>query len=189
MLIGLAGLTCSGKEDILSILINKYKNYILIDSSKIYTLLLKDPLCIAELTMNFNKLINKNQKITKETLNNIIMSGSKDAKELNNLLLRYTNKIIKNIKNTESDSKLIIINVTSLTDFDLINICDKVIISIASDSIRAQRLSERINIPYDMALNRISIQRPIAANLQNSIYISTDNKINKESIFNFINYN
>lgn len=187
MLIGLVGLTCSGKEDILSILTNKYKNYILIDSCQIYTLLLKDPLCIAELTMNFNKLINKNQKITKETLNNIIMSGSGNAAKLNNLLLRYTNKIIQNIKNTKSDSKFIIINVTSLTDFDLINICDKVIISTASDSIRAQRLSKRINIPYDVALNRVSNQRSIDANLQKSIYISTDNKIDEESIFDFIN--
>lgn len=191
MLIGVTGLTNSGKEQILDLLKSEYEDYIVINTTKLYSLLIKDALYTAELIAKFGKdIVDKNKKVTRETINRIAMKGNGSATKLNELTSRYGIKIIHNIENQQQNEIPIIIDVASLLDFGFADICDKVVISTARKEIRAKRLSEKTNISYESALERLSIQRTLEYDKDNCIYVITEgnamNNATKKIIIDFI---
>lgn len=190
MLIGIIGLTDSGKDEVLQIITTANKNTTIINTNKIYSLLFSNPLYINELRKTFGQIIlNKDKTISRDSLNLIVLRGSENSRKLHEIMARYGIKIIQDIQSQHSTQTDIIIDIGLLLNFGLSEICDKIIIPTATKETRAKRLAERAKISYEDALKRVSIQRELTYNNNNCMYITTDNCIDdgiKQELFNFI---
>ena len=114
---------------------------------------------LLEIEKEFGKeYILPNGELDRKKLGALVFSDSDKLNILNQITHKY---IIKEIKKRidESLSGLKVIDAAVLFESGLADICNRTVCVLADKEIRAKRISERDNLTYDAAQNRINAQQ------------------------------
>lgn len=186
MVIGVTGNSGSGKSEISKILSNKI-NAKIIDADKVvkelYTLGQEYYNKILELFGN--KVLEKNNKLNRNKIAEIIYNNESEREKLNNLTYKYVvDEIKKRVKKEKNIN--IIIDAPLLFESKLDEICDITVAVLAEKSLKINRICTRDNIEQKIAISRLAIQKEDSYYQKKADYIVTNNgkkdEINLEEI-------
>ena len=186
MVIGVTGNSGSGKSEISKILSNKI-NAKIIDADKVgkelYTPGQEYYNKILELFGN--KVLEKNNKLNRNKIAEIIYNNESEREKLNNLTYKYVvDEIKKRIKKEKNIN--IIIDAPLLFESKLDEICDITVAVLAEKSLKINRICTRDNIEQKIAISRLAIQKEDSYYQKKADYIVTNNgkkdEINLEEI-------
>lgn len=186
MVIGVTGNSGSGKSEISKILSNKI-NAKIIDADKVvkelYTPGREYYNKILELFGN--KILEKNNKLNRNKIAEIIYNNESEREKLNNLTYKYVvDEIKKRVKKEKNIN--IIIDAPLLFESKLDEICDITVAVLAEKSLKINRICTRDNIEQKIAISRLAIQKEDSYYQKKADYIVTNNgkkdEINLEEI-------
>lgn len=186
MVIGVTGNSGSGKSEISKILSNKI-NAKIIDADKVvkelYTPGREYYNKILELFGN--KILEKNNKLNRNKIAEIIYNNESEREKLNNLTYKYVvDEIKKRVKKEKNIN--IIIDAPLLFESKLDEICDITVAVLAEKSLKTNRICTRDNIEQKIAISRLAIQKEDSYYQKKADYIVTNNgkkdEINLEEI-------
>ncbi len=161
-IIGITGSSGSGKTTLCAIL-NKRKNIKIIDADKVSReLVVPGNEYLKAIEDAFGKdILLEDGNLNRKKLANKIYSDDTARKTLNALTFRYVleeiNKRIKEINQDEIDYA--IIDAPLLFEANLDQACDKVIVLVADEDLKIERICSRDNIDKEMAKKRLKIQK------------------------------
>lgn len=186
MVIGVTGNSGSGKSEISKILSNKI-NAKIIDADKVvkelYTPGREYYNKILELFGN--KILEKNNKLNRSKIAEIIYNNESEREKLNNLTYKYVVDEIKKMVKKENNNN-IIIDAPLLFESKLDEICDITVAVLAEKSLKINRICTRDNIEQKIAISRLAIQKEDSYYQKKADYIVTNNgkkdEINLEEI-------
>ena len=161
-IIGITGSSGSGKTTLCAIL-NKRKNIKIIDADKVSReLVVPGNEYLKAIEDAFGKdILLEDGNLNRKKLANKIYSDDTARKTLNALTFRYVleeiNKRIKEINQDEIDYA--IIDAPLLFEANLDQACDKVIVLVADEDLKIERICSRDNIDKETAKKRLKIQK------------------------------
>ena len=186
MVIGVTGNSGSGKSEISKILSNKI-NAKIIDADKVVKELYTpgQEYYNKILELFGNKVLEKNNKLNRNKIAEIIYNNEIEREKLNNLTYKYVvDEIKKRIKKEKNIN--IIIDAPLLFESKLDEICDITVAVLAEKSLKINRICTRDNIEQKIAISRLAIQKEDSYYQKKADYIVTNNgkkdEINLEEI-------
>ncbi len=186
MVIGVTGNSGSGKSEISKILSNKI-NAKIIDADKVVKELYTpgQEYYNKILELFGNKVLEKNNKLNRNKIAEIIYNNESEREKLNNLTYKYVvDEIKKRIKKEKNIN--IIIDAPLLFESKLDEICDITVAVLAEKSLKINRICTRDNIEQKIAISRLAIQKEDSYYQKKADYIVTNNgkkdEINLEEI-------
>lgn len=186
MVIGVTGNSGSGKSEISKILSNKI-NAKIIDADKVVKELYTpgQEYYNKILELFGNKVLEKNNKLNRNKIAEIIYNNESEREKLNNLTYKYVvDEIKKRIKKEKNIN--IIIDAPLLFESKLDEICDITVAVLAKKSLKINRICTRDNIEQKIAISRLAIQKEDSYYQKKADYIVTNNgkkdEINLEEI-------
>lgn len=186
MVIGITGNSGSGKSEISKILSNKI-NAIIIDADKVVKELYTpgQEYYNKILELFGNKVLEKNNKLNRNKIAEIIYNNESEREKLNNLTYKYVvDEIKKRVKKEKNIN--IIIDAPLLFESKLDEICDITVAVLAEKSLKINRICTRDNIEQKIAISRLAIQKEDSYYQKKADYIVTNNgkkdEINLEEI-------
>ena len=161
-IIGITGSSGSGKTTLSSIL-SKRENIKIIDADKVSKELVipgNDYLNAIEGAFG-KEILLEDGNLNRKKLADIIYSDEEARKTLNSLTFKYVleeiNRRIRNINQDEID--YVIIDAPLLFEADLDQACDKVVVLIADEDLKIERICDRDHIDAETAKKRLKIQK------------------------------
>ena len=185
MVIGVTGNSGSGKSEISKILSNKI-NAKIIDADKVVKELYTpgQEYYNKILELFGNKVLEKNNKLNRNKIAEIIYNNESEREKLNNLTYKYVVEIKKRVKKEKNIN--IIIDAPLLFESKLDEICDITVAVLAEKSLKINRICTRDNIEPKIAISRLAIQKEDSYYQKKADYIVTNNgkkdEINLEEI-------
>ena len=186
MVIGVTGNSGSGKSEISKILSNKI-NAKIIDADKVVKELYTpgQEYYNKILELFGNKVLEKNNKLNRNKIAEIIYNNESEREKLNNLTYTYVvDEIKKRVKKEKNIN--IIIDAPLLFESKLDEICDITVAVLAEKSLKINRICTRDNIEQKIAISRLAIQKEDSYYQKKADYIVTNNgkkdEINLEEI-------
>ena len=186
MVIGVTGNSGSGKSEISKILSNKI-NAKIIDADKVVKeLYIPGQEYYNKILELFgNKVLEKNNKLNRNKIAEIIYNNESEREKLNNLTYKYVvDEIKKRVKKEKNIN--IIIDAPLLFESKLDEICDITVAVLAEKSLKINRICTRDNIEQKIAISRLAIQKEDSYYQKKADYIVTNNgkkdEINLEEI-------
>lgn len=186
MVIGVTGNSGSGKSEISKILSNKI-NAKIIDADKVVKELYTPghEYYNKILELFGNKVLEKNNKLNRNKIAEIIYNNESQREKLNNLTYKYVvDEIKKRVKKEKNIN--IIIDAPLLFESKLDEICDITVAVLAEKSLKINRICTRDNIEQKIAISRLAIQKEDSYYQKKADYIVTNNgkkdEINLEEI-------
>ena len=186
MVIGVTGNSGSGKSEISKILSNKI-NAKIIDADKVVKELYTpgQEYYNKILELFGNKVLEKNNKLNRNKIAEIIYNNEREREKLNNLTYKYVvDEIKKRVKKEKNIN--IIIDAPLLFESKLDEICDITVAVLAEKSLKINRICTRDNIEPKIAISRLAIQKEDSYYQKKADYIVTNNgkkdEINLEEI-------
>ena len=186
MVIGVTGNSGSGKSEISKILSNKI-NAKIIDADKVVKELYtpEQEYYKKILKLFGNKVLEKNNKLNRNKIAEIIYNNESEREKLNNLTYKYiVDEIKKRVKKEKNIN--IIIDAPLLFESKLDEICDITVAVLAEKSLKINRICTRDNIEQKIAISRLAIQKEDSYYQKKADYIVTNNgkkdEINLEEI-------
>ena len=186
MVIGVTGNSGSGKSEISKILSNKI-NAKIIDADKVVKELYTpgQEYYNKILELFGNKVLEKNNKLNRNKIAEIIYNNESEREKLNNLTYIYVvDEIKKRVKKEKNIN--IIIDAPLLFESKLDEICDITVAVLAEKSLKINRICTRDNIEQKIAISRLAIQKEDSYYQKKADYIVTNNgkkdEINLEEI-------
>ena len=186
MVIGVTGNSGSGKSEISKILSNKI-NAKIIDADKVVKELYTpgQEYYNKILELFGNKVLEKNNKLNRNKIAEIIYNNESEREKLNNLTHKYVvDEIKKRVKKEKNIN--IIIDAPLLFESKLDEICDITVAVLAEKSLKINRICTRDNIEQKIAISRLAIQKEDSYYQKKADYIVTNNgkkdEINLEEI-------
>ena len=186
MVIGVTGNSGSGKSEISKILSNKI-NAKIIDADKVVKELYTpgQEYYNKILELFGNKVLEKNNKLNRNKIEEIIYNNESESEKLNNLTYKYVvDEIKKRVKKEKNIN--IIIDAPLLFESKLDEICDITVAVLAEKSLKINRICTRDNIEQKIAISRLAIQKEDSYYQKKADYIVTNNgkkdEINLEEI-------
>ena len=186
MVIGVTGNSGSGKSEISKILSNKI-NAKIIDADKVVKELYTpgQEYYNKILELFGNKVLEKNNKLNRNKIAEIIYKNESEREKLNNLTYKYVvDEIKKRVKKEKNIN--IIIDAPLLFESKLDEICDITVAVLAEKSLKINRICTRDNIEQKIAISRLAIQKEDSYYQKKADYIVTNNgkkdEINLEEI-------
>lgn len=186
MVIGVTGNSGSGKSEISKILSNKI-NAKIIDADKVVKELYTpgQEYYNKILELFGNKVLEKNNKLNRNKIAEIIYNNESEREKLNNLTYKYVVDEIKKMVKKENNNN-IIIDAPLLFESKLDEICDITVAVLAEKSLKINRICTRDNIEQKIAISRLAIQKEDSYYQKKADYIVTNNgkkdEINLEEI-------
>lgn len=186
MVIGVTGNSGSGKSEISKILSNKI-NAKIIDADKVVKELYTPghEYYNKILELFGNKVLEKNNKLNRSKIAEIIYNNESEREKLNNLTYKYVVDEIKKMVKKENNNN-IIIDAPLLFESKLDEICDITVAVLAEKSLKINRICTRDNIEQKIAISRLAIQKEDSYYQKKADYIVTNNgkkdEINLEEI-------
>lgn len=186
MVIGVTGNSGSGKSEISKILSNKI-NAKIIDADKVVKELYTpgQEYYNKILELFGNKVLEKNNKLNRNKIAEIIYNNESEREKLNNLTYKYVDDEIKKRVKKEKNIN-IIIDAPLLFESKLDEICDITVAVLAEKSLKINRICTRDNIEPKIAISRLAIQKEDSYYQKKADYIVTNNgkkdEINLEEI-------
>ena len=160
-IIGITGSSGSGKTTLCAIL-NKRKNIKIIDADKVSReLVVPGNEYLKAIEDAFGKdILLEDGNLNRKKLANKIYSDDTARKTLNALTFRYVlEEINKRIKEINQDEiEYAIIDAPLLFEANLDQACDKVIVLVADEDLKIERICSRDNIDKETAKKRLKIQ-------------------------------
>ncbi len=161
-IIGITGSSGSGKTTLCAIL-NKRKNIKIIDADKVSReLVVPGNEYLKAIEDAFGKdILLEDGNLNRKKLANKIYSDDTARKTLNALTFRYVlEEINKRIKEINQDEiEYAIIDAPLLFEANLDQACDKVIVLVADEDLKIERICSRDNIDKETAKKRLKIQK------------------------------
>ena len=186
MVIGVTGNSGSGKSEISKILSNKI-NAKIIDADKVVKELYTpgQEYYNKILELFGKKVLEKNNKLNRNKIAEIIYNNESEREKLNNLTYKYVvDEIKKRVKKEKNIN--IIIDAPLLFESKLDEICDITVAVLAEKSLKINRICTRDNIEQKIAISRLAIQKEDSYYQKKADYIVTNNgkkdEINLEEI-------
>ena len=186
MVIGVTVNSGSGKSEISKILSNKI-NAKIIDADKVVKELYTpgQEYYNKILELFGNKVLEKNNKLNRNKIAEIIYNNESEREKLNNLTYKYVvDEIKKRVKKEKNIN--IIIDAPLLFESKLDEICDITVAVLAEKSLKINRICTRDNIEQKIAISRLAIQKEDSYYQKKADYIVTNNgkkdEINLEEI-------
>ena len=186
MVIGVTGNSGSGKSEISKILSNKI-NAKIIDADKVVKELYTpgQEYYNKILELFGNKVLEKNNKLNRNKIAEIIYNNESEREKLNNLTYKYVvDEIKKRVKKEKNIN--IIIDAPLLFESKLDEICDITVAVLAEKSLKINIICTRDNIEQKIAISRLAIQKEDSYYQKKADYIVTNNgkkdEINLEEI-------
>lgn len=186
MVIGVTGNSGSGKSEISKILSNII-NAIIIDADKVVKELYTpgQEYYNKILELFGNKILEKDNKLNRNKIAEIIYNSESEREKLNNLTYKYVvNEIKKRVKKEKNSN--IIIDAPLLFESKLDKICDITVAVLAEKNLKINRICARDNIEKETAISRLAIQKEDLYYQEKADYIVTNNgkkdEINLEEI-------
>ena len=132
-----------------------------------------------------NKVLEKNNKLNRNKIAEIIYNNESEREKLNNLTYKYVvDEIKKRVKKEKNIN--IIIDAPLLFESKLDEICDITVAVLAEKSLKINRICTRDNIEQKIAISRLAIQKEDSYYQKKADYIVTNNgkkdEINLEEI-------
>ena len=186
MVIGITGNSGSGKSEISKLLSNKI-NAKIVDADKVVKELYEPGQDYYNKILNLfgKKILDKDNKLNKKKIAEIIYHNENERKKLNNLTYKYVVDEIKTIIKKENNHHLII-DAPLLFESGLDKICDITVAVLANERLKLNRICSRDNIDRSLATARLSIQAKDSYYLKKADYIiknnGSKNEINLEEI-------
>lgn len=186
MVIGVTGNSGSGKSEISKILSNKI-NAKIIDADKVVKELYTPghEYYNKILELFGNKILEKNNKLNRSKIAEIIYNNESEREKLNNLTYKYVVDEIKKMVKKENNNN-IIIDAPLLFESKLDEICDITVAVLAEKSLKINRICTRDKIEQKIAISRLAIQKEDSYYQKKADYIVTNNgkkdEINLEEI-------
>ena len=175
MVIGVTGNSGSGKSEISKILSNKI-NAKIIDADKVVKELYTpgQEYYNKILELFGNKVLEKNNKLNRNKIAEIIYNNESEREKLNNLTYKYVvDEIKKRVKKEKNIN--IIIDAPLLFESKLDEICDITVAVLAEKSLKINRICTRDNIEQKIAISRLAIQKEDSYYQKKADYIVTNN--------------
>ena len=161
-IIGITGSSGSGKTTLCAIL-NKRKNIKIIDADKVSReLVVPGNEYLKAIEDAFGKdILLEDGNLNRKKRANKIYSDDNDRKTLKALTFRYVlEEINKRIKEINQDEiEYAIIDAPLLFEANLDQACDKVIVLVADEDLKIERICSRDNIDKETAKKRLKIQK------------------------------
>ena len=186
MVIGVTGNSGSGKSEISKILSNKINAKIIYADKVVKELYTPGQEYYNKILELFgNKVLEKNNKLNRNKIAEIIYNNESEREKLNNLTYKYVvDEIKKRIKKEKNIN--IIIDAPLLFESKLDEICDITVAVLAEKSLKINRICTRDNIEQKIAISRLAIQKEDSYYQKKADYIVTNNgkkdEINLEEI-------
>ena len=186
MVIGITGNSGSGKSEISKLLSNKI-NAKIVDADKVVKELYEPGQDYYNKILNLfgKKILDKDNKLNKKKIAEIIYHNENERKKLNNLTYKYVVDEIKTRIKKENNHHLII-DAPLLFESGLDKICDITVAVLANERLKLNRICSRDNIDISLATARLSIQAKDSYYLKKADYIiknnGSKNEINLEEI-------
>lgn len=157
MIIGLTGGIASGKTTISEHL--KEKNFLIYDADKIAKEILNETEVVKQMRLHFGDLIfNVDNSINKEILKNLVFSDEEKRKILNDIIHPKVYKYFDNIRKNKKSNDIIFFDIPLLYESGLDKLCDKVILVVADEEKKIERIIKRDKISKELAQKIISSQ-------------------------------
>jgi dephospho-CoA kinase len=123
------------------------------------------------------QILSSQDKISREKLGEIVFNDKQKLNELEKLIHPWVTKAIKK-RAQKTSAPLVIIEAIKLFESDLIDLCDTIWVSHASEEHQLRRLQKNRHLSHEQALERISAQ-----SLQSEKILKADAVINTEGTF------
>ena len=175
MILGITGNSGSGKSYISDIIV-RY-GYKKIDMDKVaHSIYDTRSDCLDEIRENFGDGVFDGDKLMRKSLGEIVFKDAKKLELLNNITHKY---IIEKVKEEMKDNENILLDAPVLIDTVFENLCEKIILVTSDLDTKIKRITERDNISYQYAMNRISSQ-PKEEYLSTRCHYIVDNSQGKD---------
>ncbi len=156
IIIGITGGIASGKSAVADFFINK--GVPVINADKIGHEILRIESIKNQIISCFGDSILKDGDIDRKKLGKIVFQDKQKLHELNTIVHpSLINEILKRID--ENSDPMLAIDAALLLQWNMNEICDHVILVIASEKTRIERLMQHTNLSYEESRNRIRAQQ------------------------------
>lgn len=174
--IAITGNIAAGKSQVENLL--QEQGFLVIDTDKIsHDLMEKDVDCIGIIKKEFTgfDILDECGKISREKLGLVIFSDNTFKKKLENIMHPRINKKVDEYFLQYKDSPYLFVSVPLLFETNIQSLFDKILIVIADDEIRLQRLIKRNNFDIKHARARIESQMPQSQKVEKSDFVIVNN--------------
>ena len=152
---------------------NKY-GYEILDTDKISHKIL-DTNAIEQVVKEFGKEILTNDKIDRKKLGQIVFCDTEKRKMLENIIHPLVKKEILKYFEEKKEEKAVFVAVPLLFEAQMNDMFDKIILVVADDETRLERLIEKRGLSRNDALRRIKSQMSQFAKFEDSDYVFHNN--------------
>lgn len=157
MIVGLTGGIASGKTTVSNFF--KSKGFLVFDADKIAKDISEQAKVIDEIVLYFGEdVLNSDSKVDRKKLKDIVFKDKRKLEKLNNIIHPRVYKYFQNIKNENNSKEILIFDVPLLYESGIDKLCDKVILVVASENIKMERIMKRDGIDEELAKKIISSQ-------------------------------
>lgn len=190
-IIGITGISGSGKSSVSEIIAKKCDDSIIIDADKIAkSMAAINTKYYNAIKKEFGKdILKANLEIDRKKLANIIFNNDEKRDVLNRITFKYVVSNIKQKINLNKNKEVIILDIPLLFESGLDEICDITLGIIANKNVKIERICKRDKININQAENRINKQLEDKILEKNCNYIIENNgslKELNEKLQNFI---
>lgn len=193
VIIGITGPSGAGKGVVSEILRTKY-GYHTIDADKVYHGLVSSPSeCLNEIKKHFGEsVVDSSGALDRAVLREKVFGKQNNAKLelLNSITHKHVISSIRaEISGLKSDIPACVVDAPLLIESGFVPKCDFTVSVLASQNLRAKRISKRDGISLNDAMKRISSQKPDDFYIDNTDYsITNDDDIDslEQSVFNIL---
>lgn len=178
-IIGITGSSGSGKTT-LSQILNERKDVKLIDADKVVKeMSIPGTEYLKEIEKSFGKeILLEDGNLNRKLLGKKIYNEKEALEKLNKLTFKYVvNEILNRIKKSKEEQiQFLIIDAPLLFEAGLEKNCDYVVVLVAKEELKIQRICERDNIDEQTARSRLRIQHQDSYYTEKADYIIENNE-------------
>lgn len=181
MILGLTGGIATGKSTAVNFF--KRMGIKIIEADEIAKDITNNKKVIEKIIEVFGKEVLKKNKLDRQKMREIIFSDEEKLKKLNEITHpEIIKKILEEIEKNKTE-KLLVVDVPLLYETEFEKYTDKVLLINCIKDIELNRLMERDNITYELAMNMINAQMCMKEKLKKADFI-IDNNGNLEEFYN-----
>ncbi len=178
-IIGITGSSGSGKTT-LSQILNERKDVKLIDADKVVKeMSIPGTEYLKEIEKSFGKeILLEDGNLNRKLLGKKIYNEKEALEKLNKLTFKYVvNEILNRIKKSKEEQiQFLIIDAPLLFEAGLEKNCDYVVVLVAKEELKIQRICERDNIDEQTARSRLRIQHQDSYYTEKADYVIENNE-------------